>query len=51
MSSPSPEAALIAYKVLTAEQMAQLEEDGSFTGAPVDLEDGYIPLVEFRPAG
>ena len=33
-----------AYKVLTAEQMASLERDGSFAGAPVDLEDGYIHL-------
>lgn len=33
-----------AYKVLTAEQMAALEHDGSFAGAPVDLEDGYIHL-------
>ncbi|VWX51587.1 DUF952 domain-containing protein [Novosphingobium sp. 9U] len=35
---------LIAYKVLTAEQMAQLEADGTFAGAPVDLADGYIHL-------
>ena len=33
-----------AYKVLTAEQMAALEHDGSFAGAPVDLADGYIHL-------
>lgn len=32
-----------AYKVLTAEQMAALET-GVFTGAPVDLADGYIHL-------
>jgi len=32
-----------AYKVLTAEQMAQLEL-GTFPGAPVDLADGYIHL-------
>lgn len=35
---------LIAYKVLTAEQMAQLEAEGAFAGAPVDLADGYIHL-------
>lgn len=35
---------LIAYKVLTAEQMAQLETDGTFAGAPVDRADGYIHL-------
>ncbi|MEW9855560.1 DUF952 domain-containing protein [Novosphingobium sp. M1R2S20] len=34
----------VAYKVLTAEQMAQFEREGVFTGAPVDLEDGYIHL-------
>jgi len=33
-----------AYKVLTAEQMAALEADGSFAGAPVDVADGYIHL-------
>ncbi|WP_353205003.1 DUF952 domain-containing protein, partial [Sphingomonas sp.] len=31
-----------AYKVLTAEQMATLERDASFAGAPVDLADGYM---------
>jgi uncharacterized protein (DUF952 family) len=36
--------ALIAYKVLTGTQMAQLEADGVFKGAPVDLSDGYIHL-------
>ena len=33
-----------AYKVLTGEQMAALERDGTFAGAPVDLADGYIHL-------
>lgn len=33
-----------AYKVLTADQMAALERDGSFAGAPVDLADGYIHM-------
>ena len=33
-----------AYKVLTGEQMATLERDASFAGAPVDLADGYIHL-------
>jgi len=36
--------ALVAYKVLTGEQMARLEADGVFEGAPVDLADGYIHL-------
>ena len=34
----------VAWKVLTAAQMAQLLADGSFSGAPVDLADGYIHL-------
>ena len=33
-----------AYKVLTADQMAVLEHEGAFAGAPVDLADGYIHL-------
>jgi uncharacterized protein (DUF952 family) len=35
---------LVAYKVLTGAQMAQLERDGVFAGAPVDMADGYIHL-------
>jgi uncharacterized protein (DUF952 family) len=34
----------LAYKVLMAEQMAELLAQGSFTGAPVDLADGFIHL-------
>ena len=34
----------IAYKVLTGPQMVQLEADGTFAGASVDLADGYIHL-------
>lgn len=34
----------IAYKILTADQLAALERDGRFAGAPVDLADGYIHL-------
>lgn len=41
MTSPLP---LVAYKVLTADQMVALEADGTFAGAPVDLADGYIHL-------
>ena len=33
----------VAYKILTAEQLAELEE-GRFDGAPVDKADGYIHL-------
>ncbi|MGR6327926.1 DUF952 domain-containing protein [Sphingomonas sp. XXL09] len=35
---------LTAYKVLTADEMATLERDGRFAGAPIDLADGYIHL-------
>lgn len=35
---------LIAYKVLTGPQMAVLEADGVFMGAPIDLADGYVHL-------
>lgn len=38
------EAATTAYKVLTPEQMAQFEADGTFAGAPVDLADGFVHL-------
>ena len=36
-----------AFKVLTTDQMAALERDGSFAGAPVDLADGYVHLSTF----
>jgi uncharacterized protein (DUF952 family) len=34
----------VAYKVLTAPQMVELETEGTFAGAPVDLADGYIHM-------
>lgn len=34
----------LAYKVLTGGQMAALERERSFAGAPVDVADGYIHL-------
>lgn len=37
-----------AYKVLTTDEMAALEQDGSFAGSLVDLEDGYIHLSTFE---
>lgn len=40
-----------AYKVLTAEQWAQFQRDGLFTGAPVDLADGYIHLSTAEQLG
>jgi uncharacterized protein (DUF952 family) len=33
-----------AYKILTADQWAQFQAEGVFTGASVDLADGYIHL-------
>ncbi len=33
-----------AFKILTADQWAAFEADGVFTGAPVDLADGYIHM-------
>jgi uncharacterized protein (DUF952 family) len=34
----------VAYKVLTADQLAALEHDGRFAGSPDDLRDGFIHL-------
>ena len=33
-----------AYKVLLADEMAALEQDGRFDGAPIDRQDGFIHL-------
>lgn len=33
-----------AYKVLTGGEMAMLEHEASFAGAPIDLADGYIHM-------
>ena len=33
-----------AYKILTAGQWAGWQDRGVFTGAPIDIEDGYIHL-------
>ena len=33
-----------AFKVLTSDEMAALEREGVFNGAPVDLQDGFIHL-------
>ena len=30
------------YKILTAEQWAELDQTGTFSGAPIDRADGYI---------
>lgn len=32
----------LIYKILTGDQWQQAQADGVFTGAPVDLADGYI---------
>jgi uncharacterized protein (DUF952 family) len=34
----------VAYKILTADEWAQFQTEGVFTGAPVDLADGYIHM-------
>lgn len=34
----------VAWKILTAPQLASLLAAGQFSGAPVDLADGYIHL-------
>jgi uncharacterized protein (DUF952 family) len=33
-----------AYKILTADQWKQFQNDGLFHGAPVDIADGYIHM-------
>ena len=33
-----------AYKVLTGDQMAALERDGTFAGAPIVIADGFVHL-------
>ena len=35
---------MIAFKILTADQWQQFQTDGAFSGAPVDLADGYIHM-------
>ncbi|KQM13039.1 DUF952 domain-containing protein [Novosphingobium sp. Leaf2] len=35
---------LVAYKILTGEQLARLLAEGAFAGAPVDVADGYVHL-------
>lgn len=35
---------LVAYKILTAAQMATLEREGRFAGSPADVADGFIHL-------
>lgn len=33
---------MLIYKILTAEQWSELDQTGTFAGAPIDLADGYI---------
>ncbi|MDB5695529.1 MAG: hypothetical protein JWN21_1072 [Sphingomonas bacterium] len=35
---------VIAFKVLTAAELATLERDGRFAGSAADLRDGYVHL-------
>ena len=34
----------IAYKIMTPAELAQMQRDGRFPGAPADIADGYIHL-------
>ncbi len=34
----------LAYKILTSDQWLQFKSDGVFSGAPVDIADGYIHM-------
>lgn len=34
----------VAYKILTADQWTQFQTEGVFSGAPVDMADGYIHM-------
>lgn len=44
--------ATVAFKIFTADQWARFEADGVFSGAPVDVADGYIHLsAEDQVAG
>lgn len=36
--------AAVVYKILTAEQWLKREDQKTFSGAPIDLKDGYIHL-------
>ncbi len=33
---------MLIYKLLTAEQWAELQDKGATTGAPIDVTDGYV---------
>jgi uncharacterized protein (DUF952 family) len=35
---------MIAFKILTSDQWLTFQADGVFSGAPVDLADGYIHM-------
>ena len=39
-----PPTPTVAYKVLTAMEMSELEQVGTFAGAPIDRADGFIHL-------
>lgn len=41
MTAPHP---ATAFKILTAEQWDNWQSNGAFTGAPIDLTDGFIHL-------
>lgn len=33
---------MLIYKILTADQWSEFAQNGVFTGAPIDIADGYI---------
>jgi len=41
---PAMTQAATVYKILTADQLAALEADGTFTGSPDDLRDGFVHM-------
>jgi uncharacterized protein (DUF952 family) len=44
MTEPEHRVTKSAFKILTADQWAQFQQEGLFEGAPIDLADGYIHL-------
>lgn len=44
MTDSATPADTVAYKVLTAAEMAMLEDQGSFAGSSADLADGFVHL-------
>ncbi len=41
---------MLIYKILRAEEWAQLQRDGTTNGAPIDLIDGYVHFSTAKQA-